>query len=323
MTSLTLPSSRRCSRSRLRSAGQLRSVSAARSVGLGVEDPLEAEQLVLDLVELAGGLGDAERGVDGELLERVEQVTRLRPARARRPRAAARVPGASSRSPNSWSTTRTFGRVERPGRRARGAATPARSAATTTAYSSSESWREVAVGSGSWSRSAASDAAARALHQRRLARAGMLDLDVSVAPTPAMKSATSLRCRASLAQRVVDDPLGERRGELADLVAQREDRLLPLGGDPLRGGGEHLLDPRLRLAARLLDDLGALGLRLLAQPDGLATGLGQRLGVVLLRRLEPLLGRLGVLELLAGSSPAARRSSSVIGGSAFLPRMRG
>jgi hypothetical protein len=44
------------------------------------QDALEPEQRVLDLVELAVALGAHERRLDGEVLDGVDDVTRLRPA---------------------------------------------------------------------------------------------------------------------------------------------------------------------------------------------------------------------------------------------------
>ena len=124
-----------------------------------------------------------------------------------------------------------------------------------------------------------------------------------------MKSATSLRWRASSrseswttrsASVVASSPISLRSARIACCRSV---------GDALLGGGEHLLDPRLRLAARLFDDLGALGLRLLAQPGGLTPGLGQRLGVLPLGLLQPLLRGLGVVELLLDRRLALRRAS--------------
>src|SRR3954451_6785719 len=102
-----------------------------------------------------------------------------------------------------------------------------------------------------------------------------------------------------VAQRVVHDLLRQGHGELADLVAQREQQLVAFGREPVAVGLEDLLGPTGRLAARLLDDLPALCLRLLAKPGALAAGLRERLLQLLLRGLQAGLGLLGVLELLA------------------------
>ena len=76
----TLPSSRRSSSSRLRSAAAAAVGQRAAQLGLGGDDAPEPEELVLEVVEPALGLGLGGLGDHREPLERVGQVARTRPA---------------------------------------------------------------------------------------------------------------------------------------------------------------------------------------------------------------------------------------------------
>ena len=134
----------------------------------------------------------------------------------------------------------------------------------------------------------------------------------------ARKRSTTRRAALVVLEALADDPPRERRGQRADLGAQRRDRLLPLGLDL----GVAVLDDAsglgLGLLAHLGDDLRALLARLLADPRRLVPGVGELLlelgelgvglGLLRLGRLEAALDRLGAL--LERSSRSSGRPTS-------------
>ena len=282
VTGLALPASSDCTRSRLLSTGRTGSDRAVPRVGRALDDPGEAEQLVLDLVEGAGPSGLLERRLGAEDLHSIDQVPRGRPARAgddpkhgeasradprleeraQQREAGCRIgscvaegagqPGFLAEQPGDGEQLGRRGRDRRVvGRcelRVESLAGPGKRLAACAPHLAGHRW--LAAGG-------------------PLVRSGFAGLEVLDEP---LDHAALARV---VAQRLTDDPTGELDGDLAHLVAQLGDDLLALRLEPRLLAGGDAVGLLLGALAQLLDDRLALRAGLVADARGVACASGR------------------------------------------------
>ena len=284
---------------RLSSLTRAGSDSASRSSGLPDDQPLEGEQLVLELVGLARLLGARHDRDDAEVLEGVAEVAGGRPAATRgRGHQVEPTPGraCSPKMPRTSSALASAGTDtsvatrRRPGSRRRTSATPNRSSPI----------RSTRPRRPRPPRPRASVSACERVGRRRpriSAPRSRRRPSAAVSRSARKRSTTRLWRASSSSDSPTMRPASDG-GQRADLGTERGDRLLALGLDL----GVRVLDDARRLGLRLLahlgDDRRTLLTRVLADARRLVPGVAELL-------LE--LGQLGVgLGLLGLGRLAAR-----------------
>ena len=275
---------------------------------LAVQDPAEAEQLVLDVVERAGLLRGAEHGVARHRLQAVRPGRSTRPSRgdrggdglqrrplhlaAEQPLDAARcAPTPATAGSARWRRSAGWPASSRV---TANSSSPRRSRSAASTWSTKTSSRALRSASDSrlaaWSTSAIRRPRPRA-HPRALGpRRSREPVQLG------QERVDGLPAAAVVGQRRADEPLGQLHRQAADLAAELAHGLLALRGQLLLAA---LADPRgllLGLLAQLGPDPVALGAGVVADARRLGPQAGQLLLVLPLERGGLLLGLLGPLE---------------------------